>query len=182
MLNKEKRNAFATVKRPLKAQYLLIEAKVLDFVVYARSQRYAIASSHIKEYRLRAAEKSNKTRFRASNGWLRRLLRRSSFQSSFKFQGKGGNALPASTKDKMAVIRDITSTYESQDIYNMDESGLLYRVGPSKTYLNDAWSTVPRETVLKCWVKSQCLGVRHIQCLNSFIQNLTAADDVVDII
>ena len=34
----------------------------------------------------------------------------------------------------MAVIREIKSTYEAQDIYNMDESGLLYRMGPSRTY------------------------------------------------
>ena len=59
LLNKEKRNACSTVKRPLKAQYPLIEAKVLDFVVYARSHRYPITSSQIKEYALRAAEISN---------------------------------------------------------------------------------------------------------------------------
>ena len=132
LLNKEKRNACATVKRPLKAQYPLIEAKVLDFVVYARSQRYPVTSSQIKEYALRAAEQGNETRFRASNGWLQRFLRRSSIQRSLKLHGKGGTALPASTEDRMVVIRDITSTYEAQNIYNMDESGLLYRMGPSR--------------------------------------------------
>ena len=96
-LNKEKRNACTTLKRPLKAQYPLIEAKVLDFVVYARSQRYPITSSQIREYALRAAELSNETRFSASNGWLQRFLRRSLTQRSLKLHGKGGTALPAST-------------------------------------------------------------------------------------
>ena len=56
------------MKRQLKAQLPLIEAKVLDFVVYVRLQRYPITNSQIKEYALRAAEISYETRFRASNG------------------------------------------------------------------------------------------------------------------
>ena len=52
-----------------------------------------------------------------------------------KLHGKGGTALPPSTEDRMAIIRDIASTYEAQNIYYMEESGLLYRMGPNRTYL-----------------------------------------------
>ena len=67
LLNKEKLNACATVKRTSNAQYPLIEAKFLDFVMYARSQPYPITSSQLKEHALRAAEFNNETRFRTSN-------------------------------------------------------------------------------------------------------------------
>ena len=83
-------------KETVKNQYPLIEAIVLDFVVYARSQRYPVASSQIKEYALRTAEQSNETRSRASNGWLQQFLRRFSSHHSLKLDGKRGSALPAS--------------------------------------------------------------------------------------
>ena len=72
--------------------------------------------------------------FFASYGWLLRFLYRSSIQSSLKFHGKGGTALSASAEDRMTVLRDIISTYEFQNIYYMDESGLMYPTGPSRTH------------------------------------------------
>ena len=35
----------------------------------------------------------------------------------------------------MIEIRDVLSQYDPKNIYNMDESGLFYRLGPSRTYL-----------------------------------------------
>ena len=72
-LNKEKGNAFATVKIALKAQYPLIYAKFLDFVFYDHPQRYPVASKKIEKYVLQASEFSNEIRFHASNGSLQRF-------------------------------------------------------------------------------------------------------------
>ena len=56
--------------------------------------------------------------------------------------------------------------------------GQLPHVADAIAMFNDAWSAVSRVTVMKCWVKSQCLGAQHTQCLNSLIENFTAANDV----
>ena len=39
------------------------------------------------------------------------------------------------TDDRMQETRGILSTYELKNIYNVDESGFLYRIGPNRTYL-----------------------------------------------
>ena len=36
----------------------------------------------------------------------------------------------------MQQLRDLAHDYSPKNIYNVDESGLFYRMGPSKTYLS----------------------------------------------
>ena len=56
--------------------------------------------------------------------------------------------------------------------------GQLPHVADAIVMFNDAWSEVSRVTVLKYWVKIQCLGEQHTQYLNSLIENFTAVDDI----
>ena len=45
-------------------------------------------------------------------------------------QYRGGLDLPANESARMQEIRDISSEFDIRNIYNMDESGLFYRMGP----------------------------------------------------
>ena len=122
-----------TVKRPLKPRFPAIELGVGEFIRYIRSQRLPVTSSHVKACALRAAQALGISNFRPSNGWLQKFLRPSGVQSSFKLHGKGSSELPASTSSRMEEICNTLSTYEISNIYNMDESGLFYRIGPFRT-------------------------------------------------
>lgn len=123
------------VKRPLYARYPAIDAEVVEFVNFARSQRLPVSSCLIKMCAL-LAERKNNIQFTASNGWLQKFIRRSTIQPSLKLHGKGGAPVAAGTELRMIEIRQILSTYQVNCIYNMDESGLFYRIGPSRTYLS----------------------------------------------
>ena len=68
--------------------------------------------------------------------WIvRKFLRRSTIQISFKLHGKGSLNLPTDTAARMQQIRDISSQYDARNICNMDESGLFYSTGLRTTYL-----------------------------------------------
>ena len=56
-------------------------------------------------------------------------------QPSLKLHGKAGSSLPVPTADRMVEIRDVLSQYDPKNIYNIDESALFCRLGPSRTYL-----------------------------------------------
>ena len=82
-----------------------------------------------------------------------------------------------SDMEKHQLTNEHFPSRSSKGCYGIRE-GQLPHVADAIVMFNDAWSTVSRLTVLKFWVKSQCLDERHTQCFNSLIQNLTAADDV----
>ena len=135
LLENEKNSSFLDAKRPLNAMYPAIEARVMYFICYVRSQCLPVTSSHVKQYARNAAADEGITKFKASNGWLEKFLRQSSIQPSLWLHGKGGNTQVPGTDDRMEEIRGILSTYELKNIYNVDESGLFYRMGPNRTYL-----------------------------------------------
>ena len=63
-----------------------------------------------------------------------RFLRRSSVQPSFTLRGKGDTSLPIGHDEYMSALQEITAQYSASNIYNMDKSGLFYRMAPRKTY------------------------------------------------
>ena len=62
-----------------------------------------------------------------------RVLRRSSVQPSIKLREKGDSSLPVGHAEYMSSLQEITAQYYASNVYNMDESGLFYRMGPRKT-------------------------------------------------
>ena len=101
-----------SVKRPIKAIYPLMEAEVLDFIKWVRSERFSVTNYHIKARALRAATRLKTFGFRASNGWLQNFIHCSTFQRSFKIHAKGGLDLPTDATVRMQEIRNISSYYE----------------------------------------------------------------------
>ena len=56
--------------------------------------------------------------------------------------------------------------------------GNLSHVADAMSIFDDAWSETFRFTVIKCWIKSKCLGACRTQYFNSIIQSATTDDDV----
>ena len=123
------------VKCTLRASYPTLDNTATDFIKLTRSESLRVTSSHTKSCGEQSEKRCKIQSISESNGWLQKFLRRSPMQPSFQLHGTGGSSLPVGTDDRMIEIRDVLSQYDPKNIYNMDESGLFYRLGPSRTYL-----------------------------------------------
>jgi hypothetical protein len=70
--------------------------------------------------------------FRASNGWLYNFKKRHAFKQ-FRIHGESGDAQMTGIEEQMRVLRAKIATYNHDDIYNMDETGLFYNLAPDTT-------------------------------------------------
>ena len=153
-----------TVKRPLYAKHPAVEADVINFIKYVRSKRLSVTSTHNKERALCAASKLKISNFSASNGWLEKFSRESAIQRSFKLHGQGSLDLAVNASAGMQDIRDTSSEYHIRNIYNMDESGLFYRMGPRMTYLT---RDEDRSTTRGMEVQKHKSRVSIVMCVNA---------------
>lgn len=124
------------VRRPLKGRIPDVECAVTEFVGFVRSQCLHITLNIIQERDRLSAEQQGITSFKASRGWVHRFIWRSGIHLSVNLNGKGGSPLPADHTERMIRIREITKEYQLRNIYNEDESGLLFRMGHNRTYLS----------------------------------------------
>jgi hypothetical protein len=65
--------------------------------------------------------------FEFSNGWLESFKNRRGIKSYCRF-GESGSANMAMIEESLSQIRLTLDQYERRDIYNMDETGLFYRM------------------------------------------------------
>ena len=65
--------------------------------------------------------------FEFSNGWLERFKARFAIKSYRRF-GESGSVNMMVIENALPAIRELLDQYEWKDIYNMDETGLFYRM------------------------------------------------------
>ncbi|MEM7039403.1 MAG: hypothetical protein AAF570_20690, partial [Bacteroidota bacterium] len=71
----------------------------------------------------------------ASRGWLQNFLKRNEIQGSVRMHGKAADISRGEHAAAMLKIRTVMEEFKPENIYNEDESVLLYRKMPSRTYL-----------------------------------------------
>lgn len=86
----------------------------------------------IKEKALEAAILLNIKQFKASNSWFEKFLKRHNitFRNICGESAKVDGDLEANWKNRLP---DILANYGPRNIYNLDETGLLFRALPTKT-------------------------------------------------
>jgi len=67
---------------------------------------------------------------RFSAGWLHRFKKRFNIKQH-NYHGEAGS-VPEQAEEEMAAIRTLSGQYMEDDIYNMDETGLFWRLSPSR--------------------------------------------------
>ena len=77
--------------------------------------------------------------FRFSQGWLTKFKERYHITKRIK-HGESASADPEAVEKGREDMRRITSHYSLKDIYNMDETGLFYKLQPGKTLSDKAVS------------------------------------------
>lgn len=120
-------------KRMRKSKFDEIEEILVRWLKYARSQNVPISAVILKEKAIEIAEELNIKDFSASNGWIERFKERHSL--SFKtICGEAAAVDSVSVENwKNDVLMSILSRYDSSDVFNLDETGLFYRLLPDKT-------------------------------------------------
>ena len=152
------------VKRQLYARYPEIDAELMEFLQFARSQRLPISRTILQQRARIAAERLNVSEFKASNGYIDRFLRRNPVQKSIGLHGKGSSYFPMDHTIRMEEIRSTVGNYPMKMVYNMDETGLFYRLGPNRTYL---LASEDRRTTRGTELQKHKSRVTAVLCVNA---------------
>ena len=92
----------------------------------------------MQERALTAALTKGITTFKASNGFIKKFMKTAGIDSSVPLHGRGCSTIPNGHENRMNQICDICSLYPLRNIYNMDESGLFYRLCPRMSYFSSS--------------------------------------------
>lgn len=117
-------------KKIRNSNYEDVEMAVLKWFTYARSQNVPISGLLLKEKALEIAKEIGVSEFSASNGWIERFKER----NKLSFKKVCGEAAAVNLSDvsdwKTSTLKDVLERYTSDDVFNLDETGLFYRLLP----------------------------------------------------
>nr|XP_015913217.2 tigger transposable element-derived protein 4-like [Parasteatoda tepidariorum] len=120
-------------KRMRKSKFDEIEEILVRWLKHARSQNVPISSVILKEKAMEIAKELNIEDFHCSNGWLERFKDRNCL--SFKTICGEAAAVDGDAIEnwRNSVLKDILSRFDASNVFNLDETGLFYRLLPDKT-------------------------------------------------
>lgn len=120
-------------KRQRASSYEEVEKALLIWIKYARAQNVPISSIIVKEKALQIAAEFGEKEFSASNGWIDRFKTRHNLTFK-KICGEANDVDPEITEEwKTTILKTVCEQYKPNDIFNVDECGLFYRLLPDKT-------------------------------------------------
>lgn len=120
-------------KRMRTSNFEDVEAVLIKWFKNVRSNSISVSGNILKEKALEIAKELNVENFNASNGWIERFKERHGL--SFKKICGESAAVDESKINswKNLILKEILSNYKPSDIYNLDETGLFFRLQPDKT-------------------------------------------------
>ncbi|KNF00910.1 hypothetical protein PSTG_05802 [Puccinia striiformis f. sp. tritici PST-78] len=127
-----------TVKRQRTAAYPQLEQALYNLVVEAQSCQMPINNEIL---RMKANKFANLLTIdlKLSNGWLYKFKNRFRI-NRVELHGEAGSVDSNQAEDARKQILELTRDYEPQNIYNADETGLLYKMTPNKSLATAAYS------------------------------------------
>lgn len=78
------------------------------------------------------SEQLNITDFSYSRGWIQRFKQRRDIKRKF-YEGEADSADMNAVRSSRDNLQQILAAYDPEDIFNLDETGLFYRLGPNST-------------------------------------------------
>ncbi|XP_054708872.1 tigger transposable element-derived protein 6-like [Uloborus diversus] len=115
------------------AEHEKLEDALYTWIMQMTAKNATIIREHAKIF----GQQMNITDFEYSNGWLNRFKKRRGLSQHIR-SGETANVDPTIVTKGREKLRAIISQYAVADVYNMDESGLFYRLQPDKTLSNGA--------------------------------------------
>lgn len=134
-----------TTKTMHKPGYPEVEEKVNRFCEIARFTKLPVTQDLIRERALlvresllkediSAHDRARIEKFSASVGWCQNFVKRHCM-TSVSLVGQGGSATYEDAVGKMSELRKRLSSYDVENVYNVDETGLFYKLIPRRTYI-----------------------------------------------
>ena len=128
-----------TVKRARLVKHPEIESALVEWILQCQHNGARITGDLICEKakrfsELRGIPEDDHLSF--SNGWLSAFLARNKFKA-FKAHGESGSANNGAIREALPLLISETNQYALRDIYNMDETGLFYKMAPTVTIARD---------------------------------------------
>ena len=153
------------------AKHQDLEEKLYEWVKTLRARQVPLPPSLIQFRAKRMAEEMNISAFNASNGWYARFTRRNQVTARM-LCGEGGDVdiNDPTLVDAMEALREKVAQYPPENVYNMDETGLFYRMIPKYTVLcaheaKDARGTKPKKDRVTLIVCTNSTGTHKIPLL-----------------
>lgn len=148
-------NGNKNVKRQSFQPYQIVNELVFHWYEVAESKGWPVSGPLLQEKARLFAKASNYPDFSASNGWLQSFCKRHNivFRSNSKGLSRIGKNVAV---DCLSKLQEITQNYSSEDIYNVDEIGLLFRTVPDDELISKSKQCVTgkmaneRVTLLLC--------------------------------
>jgi hypothetical protein len=121
-----------------------VEAAVLALFEEARRCRLPVTRDTLRAFGIKAAKdllaapscpaerKKLLEDFTASKSWVKKFVKRNNLSSKL-LHGEAGSVDGAATAEGMAKLRDTCKKYRAENIFNVDETGLFYRLLPRRT-------------------------------------------------
>ena len=81
-------------------------------------------------------EEVNLNAFTASESWARKVAQANGWRS-IVLHGEAGKVDVTVVADEMGRLRALIATYKPENVYNMDETGLLYKCLPNRSYVKE---------------------------------------------
>lgn len=119
-------NALVNFRRLLRAKYTVLDRRVNELVNFLRQQPLPVSLGILQVRSRYIAAELSLTDFKGSRGWVNRFIRHKGIHGCIKVIGKGHRRLNTGYMDRIEQIRLIARDYELKNIYNCDESGLVF--------------------------------------------------------
>ncbi len=137
------------------ALYEDIDSQLMMWITRCEHTQAILTDKLIQEKATALAIKLNHTKFKASDGWLEGFKKRHSIKQ-YKLHGESGSADKQYVEVSRVELPAILQGTDEDDLYNCDETALMYRKFPSHTLAtqsrkgNKAMSNKDRLTILLC--------------------------------
>jgi len=126
-------------KRIRQAAYPELESRLLEVISWIRSNGLPLSKrairilANLEKQKMCASGDAQKIdKFSASDGWAMNFIRRHGLVTR-RLHGAAASA-PDCAED-LKKLQETLSSYHISNIYNMDETGLFYRLMPNRTYI-----------------------------------------------
>ena len=126
----------ADLKCNRSTQYGAIEERVVAFVTLLRTmpKPLPVSFSIIKAKAEEMAKSLGETKLKVSSGWWEKVRKRNGIGKSVRLHGEAGEVDHEQIKSKIDEIRKDLESYDPENIYNWDETGLYFKLIPHSTY------------------------------------------------
>lgn len=116
------------IEKARKVPLPVTRATIMSFGAAAKIQLSEATSTS-------AADKKKLTSFAASEKWAKNFVSRHGMIHT-RLHGEAGSVDDEAIEEGMAKIRDETKKYDLNNIFNVDETGIFFRLLPNRTFLS----------------------------------------------